>query len=76
MKGNEIPGIYRDKVDRYRVKGKLTPSGQRRLRRLEAEYGAMLNQLLNNPSDENLSRRVRIIEADIIRLTDEQTLDY
>ena len=47
-----------------------------RLISLETRYKKLLEQLCRNPSDEDLSRLVRHIEIDIVRLTGEKNLDY
>jgi hypothetical protein len=68
-------GLPRDK-DRPKAKRGLSPSEAGRLKHLEALYGEALEALCRHPSDEELSRRVRHIEIDIVRLTGEKTLDY
>lgn len=51
-------------------------TGRERLKQLQSQYDAMLARLYANPSDEALSRQVRHIEIDIVRLTGEKTIDY
>ncbi|MDR1938280.1 MAG: hypothetical protein LBQ73_07265 [Tannerellaceae bacterium] len=48
----------------------------KRLKRLEARYDALLAQLYDNPGDEKISREVRCIEVDIVRLTGEKSTEY
>jgi hypothetical protein len=47
-----------------------------RLKELQARYRVMFALLRKHPSDEDLSREVRHIEVDIVRLTGEKTMDY
>jgi hypothetical protein len=56
-------------------KNDATPT-QARLRKLELEYDRMFDLLLEDPSNEDLSREIRHIEIDIVRITGEKTIDY
>jgi hypothetical protein len=47
-----------------------------KLEQLEKRYDALLEQLFADPSSEKLSREVRLIEVDIVRLTGEGTIHY
>jgi hypothetical protein len=61
---------------RQNRKPKAEIPDKERLRELEERYDIMLRRLYRNPSNESLSREVRHIEIDIVRLTGEKTLDY
>jgi hypothetical protein len=49
---------------------------KKRIAELEARYRELFDMLLEDPSNEELSRRVRHLEIDIVRLTGEKILDY
>jgi len=57
-------------------RNKISAEDQRKLARLEYECDEILDQLFCTPGDENLSRKLREIEIDIIRITGEKTIDY
>jgi hypothetical protein len=55
---------------------KETTANRKRLAQLEKRYDALFEQLYNDPSNDALSREVRLIEVDIVRLTGEKTIHY
>jgi hypothetical protein len=58
------------------IRNNITVSDQRRLESLEAQWGAMLDQLCNDPTNEVIARQMRHIDVDIVRITGEKIMDY
>jgi RecB family exonuclease len=54
----------------------LPPEKRRRVEQLEAECGRILEQLFEEPGNENLYRRLRETEIRIVTLTGETIMDY
>jgi hypothetical protein len=60
----------------YEARCEEERSHELRVKRLEALYEKKLEQLFNGPYDEKLSREIRNIEVDIVRLKGERIMDY
>lgn len=57
-------------------KGSFTKKEQTRLDELETQCNNIVDELLRNPSNENLYRKLREVEIQIVQITKEKIIDY